>query len=447
MTGEPTTVPVRAEPAPPQVTRPRWAALPVVLAGLFIATLDFFIVNVALPAIQRDLHAGSAAVQFVVAGYGLAYAAGLITGGRLGDIHGRRRMFGLGVGLFTLASAACGLAPSPGVLVTARVAQGVAAALLSPQVLSLLGVLYTGAARARAFTAYGLTLGVAGVAGQLLGGLLIDADIAGAGWRACFLINVPVGAAVLVLVPRLLPESTAGGDRRLDLTGVALVTLGLLAVIAPLIEGRAQGWPAWTWGCLACIVPLTVVFIAQQRRRVARGVAPLIDLALFGKRVFTVGVTAVLVFQAGIASYFLTLALYLQDGRGLDPLASGCVFSVLGLGFFVASLYGRRAAGRLGRQALALGGVVMAAGLALVAFALARIGAGGWLGVARAGTVAARRGHGAGDGAAGHHGAVRCVPAARRYRVGGGHHRAAGRQRTRRGAHRYRLLRCRRSRT
>src|SRR5690242_2694550 len=185
----------------------QWAALAVVLTGTFMVVLDFFIVNVAMPAMQTDLHAGTGAIEWVVAGYGLTFATLLITAGRIGDRFGRRRAFSAGLALFTLASAACGLAWSPGALVAARFVQGAAAALLSPQVLSIIGLAYTGPDRVRALSVYGIVLGVAAAGGQLLGGVLVQSDVAGLGWRSCFLINVPIGALALALAPRLVPES------------------------------------------------------------------------------------------------------------------------------------------------------------------------------------------------------------------------------------------------
>ncbi|MGI8552543.1 MAG: MFS transporter, partial [Dehalococcoidia bacterium] len=331
----------------------RWAALPVILAGTFMTILDFFIVNVAIPAMQRDLHAGSGAIEFVVAGYGLAYAAGLITGGRLGDLYGRRRMFALGLALFTLTSAGCGLAPNASVLVIARIGQGLAAALLAPQVLSMLGIVYTGEDRARAFTFYGLVLGLAAVGGQLLGGLLIQADFAGLSWRTCFLINVPIGAVALVLTPRLVPESRAEGCSRLDLIGTALVTLGMVAIVLPLVEGRRQGWPLWAWLGLASALPLLLAFGLYQRRLSARGQTPLVDLTLFGERAFAVGIVAILVFYAGIASFFFVFTLYMQQGRGLDALNSGAIFTPIGLGFCATSMSTRWIANWFGRQSMA----------------------------------------------------------------------------------------------
>jgi EmrB/QacA subfamily drug resistance transporter len=352
----------------------RWGTLLVMVFSSFMITLDFFIVNVAIPSIRHDLRAGSAAVQLVIVGYGLAYAAGLITCGRLGDIHGRRRMFVLGMSLFTLASAGCGLAPTAGALVAARVAQGMGAAMLAPQSYAILGVAYTGADRIRAFNANGLAVGLAGVFGQLIGGLLIQADTGGLGWRLCFLINVPVGIAAVGLTPRLVAESRGAGRTSLDLPGVALVVAGLVAAVLPLVEGREHGWPPWSWLCLSAAVPLLLAFAARQRRLTAQGGAPLVMVSLFGRRTFTVGIGTTLLFYAGTASFLLVLALYLQEGLGLTALGSGLVFTAIGAGFFVTSLYGPALTRRLGRQVLAAGGLALVAGWAALGGTVGRIG-------------------------------------------------------------------------
>ncbi|MBV8955279.1 MAG: MFS transporter [Solirubrobacterales bacterium] len=225
----------------------RWAALPVLLSGTFMVVLDFFIVNVALPSMQLDLHASDGALEWVAAGYALTSAVFLLTAGRLGDRIGRRRAFSLGLGLFTASSAACGAASGPEMLIVARLLQGVAGALLMTNVLSIIGVLYDGEDRTRAMTAYGLSLGLAAVGGQLIGGVLVQADIAGLGWRSCFLINVPIGVVALVLAPRLIGESRMARVGGLDLAGSLLLTAGLTAILLPLVEGRQHGWPAWTW--------------------------------------------------------------------------------------------------------------------------------------------------------------------------------------------------------
>jgi MFS family permease len=238
----------------------------------------------------------------------------------------------------------------------------------------MVGIVYTGEDRARAFTVYGLALGIAAVGGQLIGGLLIQADVAGLGWRSCFLMNIPIGVVALYLTPRLLPESRADGSRGLDLVGAALIMLGMVAVILPLIVGRELGWPGWTWLCLAAAAPLLLVFTFYQRHLTLRGGSPLLNLALFGERVFTVGLLTVLVFFAGMASFFLVLALYLQAGRGLSALAAGTTFSALGCGYLVASLYAQRLTRRFGRKALTIGALVMALGLALLFLTVAEVG-------------------------------------------------------------------------
>jgi EmrB/QacA subfamily drug resistance transporter len=357
-----------------------WLALAVILAGTFMVTLDFFIVNVAIPSIQRDLHTGTAAIEWLVAGYGLSYAALLITGGRLGDLHGRRRIFSVGVAAFTLASVACGLAPNAGFLVLARIAQGIGAALLSPQVLAILGTIYVGADRARAFAAYGVVLGLASACGQVIGGLLIQLDLFGLGWRTCFLVNLPVGAAALLLASAAVPESRGSSRSRLDVAGAGLVTLGIASLLLPLIEGRARGWPLWTWLCFAAAAALSVVFVRQQRSRAARGFAVLVDPLLFQDRGFGMGLLAALTLFGGVASSFFVLALYLQQGRGLAPLPSGLVFTTMALAFTATSLSAGWIGRRLGRPTLVPGAFGMALGLGAVGLTVARIGVGGSVG-------------------------------------------------------------------
>jgi EmrB/QacA subfamily drug resistance transporter len=359
----------------------RWATLPIVLAGTFMVVLDFFIVNVAMPAMQADLHASTGAIEWVVAGYGLTFATLLITAGRLGDRHGRRRMFSLGLALFTLASAACGLAWSPTSLVAARLAQGIAAALLSPQVLSIIGVAYAGPDRVRALSVYGIVLGLAAVGGQLLGGVLVQADVAGLGWRSCFLINVPIGLAALALAGRVVPESRATRTSGLDVAGTALVTAGLTAVLLPLVEGRRHGWPAWTWLSLGAAVVLLAAFAGHQRRLARGGGAPLLDPALFRERAFSAGLLTQLVFWCGQASFFLVLALYLQLGRGLDALQAGLVFTILAVAYLAASLKAPGLTPRLGRRLPALGALVLATGHALLAASVAGVGTAGPVGL------------------------------------------------------------------
>lgn len=338
---------------------PRRGPLVALLAGVFMAGLDFFIVNVAIPSISSDLHTGSGALEWVIAGYGLPYGVGLITGARLGDRWGRRRVFLLAITLFTLASAACGLAPTAGVLIGARVAQGLSAALLTPQVLATVTTIYEGRMRARAIDAFAATLGAAAVLGQLIGGALIRADMFGLGWRACFLINVPIGVATLIVGTRVLPKNGRPGTQRLDLLGMAWIAASLLLTMLPLIEGREQGWPAWTWICLAIGVGQLAVFVPIERAVARRGGEPLVDMALFKERAFGAGVTVQLVFWMGQAAFFLVLALFSQRAQGLSALQAGLLFLPLGAGYLVTSLTARHMAARVGRQAIALGALAM----------------------------------------------------------------------------------------
>lgn len=361
-----------------------------------MVVLDFFIVNVALPSIQSGLDASSSAIEWIAAGYGLTCAVFLITGGRLGDKLGRRRTFSLGLALFTASSAACGLAPSASMLVAGRLVQGVAGALLMPNVMSIISVVYTGADRVKALSAYGMVMGLAAVGGQLIGGVLVQANPAGLGWRSCFLINVPIGLVALSLAPQLVPESRDPRARRLDLVGTVLVTAGLTAIVLPLVDGRQHGWPAWTWISLAFAPLILVAFVAQQRRLARRGGAPLIDLTLFRERTFSAGLLAQLVFWSGQASFFLVLALYLQQGRGMTPLHAGLVFTILAVAYLAASLGAPALATRHGRKVLAAGAVTLASGHVLLLLAVAHVGVGGSIAILVPGLILIGAGMGLG---------------------------------------------------
>ncbi len=341
---------------------PGWAPLAVILLGTFVYVLDFFVVNVALPSIASGLHAGPAAIEWVVAGYGLTSAAFLVTGGRLGDHYGRRRLFRAGIAAFTVTSALCALAPDAGFLVAARLAQGVAAAVMAPNVLSILGATYTSAARVKAISVYGMVMGVAAVGGQLLGGVLIAANVAGLGWRTIFWVNVPLGVAAYVLARRIVPESRAAAPGRLDLRGAALFTTALVAIVLPLLDGRQEGWPAWSWACLAVGLVLLVVFGAHLRVVAGRGGQPLLDPSLFAVPALRAGLACQVLFWCQQAASYLLLALYLQQGRGLSPIESGGVFALLAAGYLVTSLRAPAFTLRFGRRVLVAGALTAAAG-------------------------------------------------------------------------------------
>src|SRR5579859_2592418 len=256
--------------------RGRWLMLIVLLAGQFMALLDVTIVNVAMPTIGRSLHASGAELQLVVAGYTVSYAMMLITGARMGDLYGRRRMFLAGVAVFTLASLACGLAPGIGILIAARFVQGAGAAAMMPQIMSVIQVRFDGAARARALSAYTAVLSSGFVAGQVVGGVLVTANIAGQTWRPVFLVNVPIGLVVLALVPRAVPADRPSGTRRLDLAGLAIAVPAVFLIVLPLMLGHQENWPGWVLGCIVAGVLLSAVFVLVERRIATRGGDPLL---------------------------------------------------------------------------------------------------------------------------------------------------------------------------
>jgi EmrB/QacA subfamily drug resistance transporter len=340
--------------------------LPVVLTAAFMAIVDVFIVNVAAPSIQSNLHASESDIQWLVAVYVLAYALGLITGGRLGDIYGRRRLFQLGLAGFTIGSALCGIAPTPDALLGARFVQGISAALMFPQVLSVIQVEFPPEERGRCFALMGAMQGAGAVLGQLLGGGLISLNVLGMDWRAVFLINVPVGIAAFVLAARLVPESRSEQARRLDIGGVALGSLALGLVVFPLVEGREAGWPVWVPAALVAAIPVAAIWLWHERRVTARGGSPLVELGLFRQRHFSIGLSAVLAFWM-MTSFFTLLGLYLQNGLGYSPIESGLLFTPLAVTFVAASLNIGRLAWispeRLlpGAAAMAAGGFVLAA--------------------------------------------------------------------------------------
>ncbi|MFL6122644.1 MFS transporter [Actinophytocola sp.] len=358
-TNSPPVVPAAAIEQP---SWKRWIALPVVLVGTFMTILDFFIVNVAIPSAQADLNASDAQVQLVVAGYGVTYAAGLITGGRLGDLYGRRRIFAIGLATFTAASFLCGVSVSADMLVASRILQGLTAALMFPQVLSIINVTYTGPDQPRAFAGFGAALGLATVGGQVIGGLLIAANVFDLGWRACFLVNLPVGLVALALLRRVVPESRSDTARRLDLVGMAIVTPGMLLLLIPLVEGRQAGWPVWSWVCLVLGVLVLCGFARHQLALSRRGGTPLVEPGLFGSPSFRVGLATVFSVYAGMASFMLVIALYVQHGLHYSPLKAGLVFLPMGVAFFLTSSNAAKFIRRFGRRTLTMGGLLLGSG-------------------------------------------------------------------------------------
>ncbi|HEU4976177.1 MAG TPA: MFS transporter [Baekduia sp.] len=338
--------------APPP-TRSAAALLAVLLTGTFMTSLDVTIVNVAVPSIQHDLGGSGAVLQLVVNGYSVALAALLVLGARLGDDRGHRRLFLAGLAGFTAASAACGVAAGPGMLVAARVLQGISAAALVPQVLTIIQLRFEGAARTRALGLQASVIALGAVVGQLVGGALIDADLAGAGWRPVFLVNVPVGLAVLAAGMVVLPR-THGARRRLDVAGAVLLTGGVVLAMVPLCFGRQAGWAWWTWACLAAAAALAVALVGHLRRHPE----PLADLRLMGRRPVGLGLGSIALQMVAYGGFLFTLTLHLQGQLGFSPLRAGLTFGPYALGFAVTSLgcAGLRpaVARRVGPAALAL---------------------------------------------------------------------------------------------
>ncbi len=355
----------------------RWWALAVLLTGTLLPPLDFFIVNVALPALQADLQATSSVAQLVVSVYAAAYAVTLILGGRLGDLYGRKRVFIVGMVGFGAASALCGLAPSAGVLVVGRLLQGVSAAIMAPQSLASIHAIFPAREKTRALSLYGVTIGLAAVAGQFLGGVLVSTDLLGLGWRAVFLINLPV---IVLAVPAALAwvrESRSEQTARLDVTGALLLATGLLTLVVPLIEGRERGWPWWCLGALGLSAPLLAAFWAHEKRRERANGMPLVLPSLLAPSGLRRSLAATFFFYA-IAPFFLVFAVYEQSGLGHDAMATGLAVLPVGLGFLLGPLCTASVARRLGPNTAAFGMSLEVAGLLLSA-GLAWCDAPSWL--------------------------------------------------------------------
>jgi EmrB/QacA subfamily drug resistance transporter len=358
----------------------RWLMLPVVLIAMFMAGFDIWAVNVAAPSLQRDLQVSDAALQLIVGGYAFMYASGMVTGGRLGDLFGYRRMFMIGVVSFAAASLLCGLAQTSGELVAARLLQGLTGAVMVPQVLALITATFPPRERPKALAWFGVTMGVGFVSGQILGGGLIEANIFGLGWRSIFLVNVPVGIVALIAAAIVVPPAWAQRRPRLDPLGAVGVSGSIALALVPLTLGRDQGWPLWTWISLAASVPLLLLTVAWERRLARRGGEPLLDLPLFRDRAFSAGlaVNFGLVFFFG--SFMFVLTLLLQAGLGQTPLHAGIEALPLAATFTTMSILSPRLSARLGPRTITLGASITTLGTIALALTGARYGASltGW---------------------------------------------------------------------
>ncbi|MEU5844819.1 MFS transporter [Saccharopolyspora shandongensis] len=341
--------------------RARRFVLPVVLSGVFVQLVSVTVMQVAVLDVQRDLGAGPGESQLVLAGYTLTYACSLILSARLGDRFGYRRMFVIGMAVFTGAAIGSAAAPEAWLLVAGRLVQGVGSGIMAPQILSIIQSALPASRRPAALSAYGATMAAASLAGPLLGGVLIELDPLGLGWRAAMLLTVPVGLVALLLSPSLPSVRTGRTGGRIDSVGAALSLVGTALLVLPLTVGRDAGWPMWTWASLAAAVAVLVGFAVSQRR----AADPLVHPAALTDPSTRWGLGVVLVFNAGVPSFTLLLSMHLQGAQGWSPMQTALTITPYAVGALggsgVADVLGRRfGAWTLVASAVAMGIVSIA---------------------------------------------------------------------------------------
>jgi EmrB/QacA subfamily drug resistance transporter len=349
----------------------RWLILFVILAAECMDLLDGTVVNVAAPTIHRDLHASSTALQWIVGGYALALAVGLLVGGRLGDLYGRRRLFLIGIAGFTVASLVCGCAPSTEVLIGARLVQGLFGAMMIPQGLGILRQLFAADELPKAYGLFGPVMGSAAMIGPILGGALVSLDPFSLGWRVVFLINLPLGILATAGAAALLPRVSERHAEQLDLGGALIAAAATLAIIYPLIEGRELGWPAWTYAAIAAGVLGFGAFAVHVRRRVRAGRDPLIEPSIFSHRGYSAGGLAMVLYFGGVIGSFLTITLFLQLGEGFSAVHAGLSIAPFALGTALAAPFAaQRMASGSGRSLIQAGTLLSLVGYAMLAVIL-----------------------------------------------------------------------------
>ena len=351
----------------------RWWVLATVVAAQFMFGVDAFIVNVAIPTIAVELHASAAQIEAVIAVYLIGYGTLIVTGGRLGDIYGTRNVFIAGVLGFTIASLWCGLAQSGTELIVARLAQGATAALMVPQVLATLHLLFADASRGRAFGIYGIVLGVSGAAGFVLGGLLVTLDLAGLGWRTVFFVNVPIGLVIVAAAWKIMPTAPHRAGTRLDIPGAIVLFAGLLCLLGPLLFGHDLHWSAWVWVVMAAGVAIIAGFVRLERMVAQRGGMPLIDLTLLSDQAFVRGLLAVFFFFFANLSFYLVVTIFMQKWLRLPPLQGGLVFLPMALVFIAGARQSGARTKRRGTLVLIEGCVAQLGGLAALALTVALV--------------------------------------------------------------------------
>jgi len=351
----------------------RWWVLATVVAAQFMFGVDAFVVNVAIPTIAVELHANSAQIESIIAIYLIAYATLVVTGGRLGDIYGIKKVFIGGVLGFTLTSLWCGLAQSGPELIIARLMQGATAALMVPQVLATIHLLFSDSERSRAFGIYGIVLGLAGAAGFALGGLLVTLDLAGLGWRAVFFVNVPFGLIIVALAVCIVPSVPRRAGTRLDLPGAIVLFCGLLCLIGPMLFGHDLHWTPWLWLVMASGIAIVAAFLRLERRVAERGGMPLIDLTLLSDAAFMRGLYAAFFFFFANLSFYLIMTMFMQKALHIPPLRAGLAFVPLALTFVVASRHSGTRARHRGTLVLIEGCAIQVVGLVVLALTVALV--------------------------------------------------------------------------
>jgi EmrB/QacA subfamily drug resistance transporter len=354
----------------------RWLAAAVMIGAATMDLIDLTIVNVALPTIRADLGASGTELEWVISAYMLAFAASLIVAGSFGDLLGRKRIFCAGIATFGLASLAAGLAQSPEDLIAARVVQGIAAAAMIPQLLATFRAIFDGEERGKAFGIYGAVLGFASAIGLVLGGVLTEADLFGWGWRTVFFVNVPVALVSLVAAIRVVPETSDPEAGRPDLRGAGLLAAAIVAIAYPLLEGRALGWPIWTWALLVAGISGLVILGVLAERRPRAGVAPLLRTRVLRIPAFSAGLLVQMVFSAGLQGFAVVFIVWLQSGMGFSPLGAGLVMLAFSMGSFLLAPVAVSLAQRFGRTVLSSGGVLMALGMLGVLLGASHVGQG-----------------------------------------------------------------------
>ncbi|MFE1886222.1 MFS transporter [Streptomyces diastatochromogenes] len=337
----------------------RWTMLTVALVAMFMAIFDFYVINIATPSLQSQLHIGEAALELIIGGYTFTYASLLVTAGRWGDVFSYKRLFMLGMGLFTVASVFCGISQNGTQLVIVRLIQGVGAALMVPQVVAFITVTFPPPERPKALARFGATIGLAVVAAQILGGALLSANVDSLGWRVIFLINIPIGVITMLFAAKLLPNAKAARKPKQDVVGNIGIAITLGLAILPIVIGRSEDWPVWGWVMLGLSVPVGYATVLYEKGLPARGGEPMLDLTLFKNSSYSVGIMTIIGVMTFYSGFIFGMTMFLQFGLGLTPLKAGLTFGPMGLGFALSSFMARPMLMKYGVKVINIGQVLL----------------------------------------------------------------------------------------